>query len=479
MSSEKMLDEFVQIIASKVGEKYVTTSLPDLIAYANDISPEPPVIPDMVVRPKTTEEVAEIVKEANKVKKSVVPRGGGTCPAYFTKYQKGAIVLDLTRMSDIVEINEKEMTVTVQCGATWAKLYSELRKKGWRVGSLGPGSGASATIGGGLSHHSLAYGCAKYGTVSENVKSLEVVLPTGEIINTGSGAYPHAKKLIRYGIGPDLTGLFLGDCGVFGVKTQVVMKIYPFPEAVRFLSYEAKDLKQLLDATYEVSKTHIPTEIMGFLSWLNESLGKAGFKSLLGKEYTLHVVIEASNEKLADTEAEYVNSMVKKTGVKEIGTEFLKYYYYPRIFEWWPRAGPKGQRWASLCAKVPIYDYVRPHNLMKQLFEKYKGECEKYQIEPVDVLYFVVSWNVVDAMLLIYWLDDIPGAREVVRKMWREGFEVLVKDGGIHYWLGSVVGELVARHWSKQYYETLKALKKTLDPNGILIPGMMMLPMEV
>lgn len=467
--------EIVKKLTSILGEKYVTASLPDLIAYSCDISPEPRVLPDVVVRPKTTEEVAEILKEANKTKKPVVPRGAGTCPAGFIKYQKNAIVVDMTRMDEIIDINEKEMTVTVECGVTWGKLYYELRKKGWRVGSYGPGSALSATVGGALSHHSLAYGCAKYGSVSENVTSLEVVLPTGAIINTGSGAYPHAKKAQRYGIGPDLTGLFLGEGGAFGIKTKATMMIHPFPEAVRFLCYEAENLKQLLDATYEVSKTRIPSDILGFNPWLNNALGEAGFKSLLGKDYTLHVVIEAPNDKVADAQAEYVDNAAKKTGVKEVGAEWLKFFYYPRFAEWWPRTSPKGKRWYAWCNKIPIYDYLRTHELIEELFNKYKDECEKYQLEPYDVMYFVVDWNTVDALLLVYAWDDVPGAREVVRKMWREGFEKFVAEGGIHYWLGSIVGELVARNWASEYRETLRAIKKVLDPNGILIPGMLLL----
>jgi FAD/FMN-containing dehydrogenase len=474
--ASKTTDAITQLLIGVVGAPNVTTELPDKLVYSTDISPEPGVLPDIIVRPKTTEEIAEIVKQANRIKKPVVARGAGTCPAWFTKYQTNAIVIDLTRMSDILEINDKEMTVTCQAGVNWGKLYAELRKKGWRVGSYGPGSGASATVGGGLSHHTLSYGCAKYGTASENVTSLKVVLPTGDVINTGSGAYPHAKKAIRYGIGPDLTGLFLGEGGAFGIKTEATMKIYPFPEAVRFSTYEAADLNQMVQLTYDLAKTHIPTDILGFLPWLNESLGSAGFKSLLGKKYTVLAVIEAQNDKIADAQKEHLDNIAKKTGAKEIGSEFLQNYYYPRPFEWWPRAGPQGQLWASLCCKVPIFDYFRPHKLMEKLFEKYKDQCEKYQILPIDVLYFVVNWNVVDALLIIYWMDDIPGAREIVRKMWKEGFEMLAADGGIHYWLGSVIGEIVARNWAPKYYETVRAIKRALDPNGIMIPGMLMLP---
>lgn len=120
-------------------------------AYSRNVDPAlPDRWPDIVVRPGTAEEVSHIVRVANKYKISMVPRGGGADLVGGSKpIVEGGIVIDLTRMNRVVELNEDVGNVVVECGITWGELIEFLHKKGYTTGVEGPGSGMSATIGGG------------------------------------------------------------------------------------------------------------------------------------------------------------------------------------------------------------------------------------------------------------------------------------------------------------------------------------------
>ncbi|MEM4675580.1 MAG: FAD-binding oxidoreductase, partial [Nitrososphaerota archaeon] len=154
------MGEVLRALEGVVGPDYVSAEDFVLYTYSRGIGGGlEEVMPEYVVRPGSTEEVSKIVRIANKYRIPIVPRGGGCCLMGGSKpIEKGGIVVDLTRMNKIVDVNLEAMTVTVECGITWAKLNTFLFEKGYYTGTLGPGSGMSATVGGGLSHHSVGGG---------------------------------------------------------------------------------------------------------------------------------------------------------------------------------------------------------------------------------------------------------------------------------------------------------------------------------
>ncbi|MHA1325402.1 MAG: FAD-binding oxidoreductase [Candidatus Helarchaeota archaeon] len=237
------ITEALDRIEDIVGSKYVSNSEPIRYSYARNADPILRGVPDIVVRPNTAVEVAEIVKVANQTQIKIVPRGGGADLTGGAKpIGEGGIVIDLTRMNHILDIDLKARIVTVECGISWSELCNQLQKieGGFYTGSTGPASGFSATIGGGLSNHSVGGGgAALYGAVTEQCVGLEVVLPTGEIINTGAKANRFMERAFcRLGLGADYSGLFLGDVGIHGIKTKASLKIYPLPEYAAFNTFD-------------------------------------------------------------------------------------------------------------------------------------------------------------------------------------------------------------------------------------------------
>ena len=159
-----------------VGDDYISDADFMKAAYSRNVDPAfPDRWADMIVRPETPEEVSEIVKIANKYKIHMVPRGGGA-DLVGGSTTEGGILLDLTRMNKILEINEDDYYYIVECGVTWGALLSELHPRGLTSGCTGPGSGFSATIGGGLSNSTAGGGSTKYGLVPDVCLGVEVVL---------------------------------------------------------------------------------------------------------------------------------------------------------------------------------------------------------------------------------------------------------------------------------------------------------------
>ena len=216
-------------IEDVVGSDYITDKDFMKAAYSRNVDPAfPDRWADMIVRPETSEEISGIVKVANKYKIHMVPRGGGADLVGGSVTQSG-ILLDLTRINQIFEVSETNFYAVVGCGITWAILVSELEKRGLTSGVVGPGSGYSATIGGGLSNSTAGFGSTKYGLVPDICLGVEVVLPNpqGTILKTGAAGSKYAQPFCRYGLSPDFTGLFMGDVGTLGIKSKAYIKLFP------------------------------------------------------------------------------------------------------------------------------------------------------------------------------------------------------------------------------------------------------------
>jgi FAD/FMN-containing dehydrogenase len=223
------LDKIYKEIEGVIGSKYITEKDFMKAAYSRNVDPAfPDRWADMIVRPISSEEISAIVQIANKFKIPMVPRGGGA-DLVGGSVTQGGILLDLTRMNNILQVNVDDFYCEVEAGITWGTLISKLHEKGLTTGVLGPGSGFSATIGGGLSNSTAGFGSTKYGVVPDICLGVEVVLPNpqGTIIRTGAAANKYAEPFCRYGVAPDFTGLFMGDVGTMGIKTKAFLKLFP------------------------------------------------------------------------------------------------------------------------------------------------------------------------------------------------------------------------------------------------------------
>jgi FAD/FMN-containing dehydrogenase len=305
-----------------VGDDFISDKDFMKAAYSRNVDPAfPDRWADIIVRPETPEEVSEIVKIANKYKIHMVPRGGGADLVGGSTTQ-GGILLDLTRMNKIIEINEDDYYYIVECGVTWGALLSELHPRGLTSGVTGPGSGFSATIGGGLSNSTAGGGSTKYGLVPDVCLGVEVVLPnpSGTIVRTGAASNQYATPFCRYGVSPDFTGLFMGDVGTMGIKTKAYMRLFPDPpyKASRMYVFGKNDYDMVFKKAHKLRKevgdgllglSVLPLEISMIMAAQN--LPKGTRRPRI-RGPLMAISLEATDQRILDVYIEKVDEIMKK-----------------------------------------------------------------------------------------------------------------------------------------------------------------------
>jgi FAD/FMN-containing dehydrogenase len=202
----------------------------DLLGYQRDCSALPAGRAGMVVRPRDAADVAEVLLKASAERVPVYVRGGGTMYAGGVNPAAGGVVLDMTGLDRILALDLDAGVVVVEPGVRFGALSAALAPHGMTIGII-PSTSPAATIGGAASAHALGTGSTRYQSFADEVVGLEVVLPDGQLLRTGSAAARGGNFFHRYGMGPDLTGLFLGGDASLGVITAIALWLRPLPAA--------------------------------------------------------------------------------------------------------------------------------------------------------------------------------------------------------------------------------------------------------
>jgi glycolate oxidase len=214
--------EQLEAFKSIVGAQYVYVDEDILSQYASDQTEDLHFLPDVVIKPRTAEEISAILKICNEYKIPVTPRGGGTGLSGGALPHMGGVLLAMERMSSIIEIDERNLQVITEPGVITEVLQDAVREKGLFY-PPDPSSRGTCLIGGNIAENSGGPKAVKYGVVKDYVLNLEVVLPTGEIIWTGANVLKNAT-------GYNLTQLVVGSEGTLGVVTKIVLKLLPHPK---------------------------------------------------------------------------------------------------------------------------------------------------------------------------------------------------------------------------------------------------------
>jgi len=216
--SVKRLEEFKEI----VGTDFVLADEESLHHYGHDETEKLIYLPEVVLKPRTPEEIAAIIKICNEDLIPVTPRGAGTGLSGGALPHLGGVLLSTERLNAILEIDERNLQVTVEPGVITEVLQNAVKEKGLFY-PPDPSSRGSCFIGGNIAENSGGPKAVKYGVVKDYVLNLEVVLPTGEIIWTGA-------NVLKNSTGYNLTQLMVGSEGTLGIVTKIVLKLIPFPK---------------------------------------------------------------------------------------------------------------------------------------------------------------------------------------------------------------------------------------------------------
>lgn len=507
-------DTLLSTISAAVGTAALITDAAELRYYAQDVFSNGPDLL-AVFRPSDTEMLARGVAAATAAGVAIVPRGGGM--SYTSGYlpgEAGALLIDTGAMNRILAINEEDMTVTVEAGCTWDKLQRALKPKGLRALAWGTLSGINATVGGGMSQNGVFWGAAG-GTVVDAALRFEVVLADGSILSTGSDFFRP--------FGPDITGLFAADCGALGVKATVTLKLVREGTAFAYGSFSFPDATAYFGAMSEIAREGLATESFGFDPYLQaqrmkrESLTKdakslvnmmkaqgsvfkalkegakvvaAGRSFLDDVPFSLHLICEGRHQGAVDADMKAIEAIAVKHGGKAIENsipKILRANPFPPVNS---MVGPDGERWVPVHGFLPHSRLVEGWNRIQALFDANRAEMEAHGVAAGAML-AAVSRSTCLIEPVFFWpdaLEDIhcrsleadhlaklnrfpanAASRAVVDRLRGEIIRIFRDLDATHLQIARAYPLKEAsdpRAWA-----ILQAVKRAVDPKGLMNPG--------
>lgn len=252
--------ETYEALSEIVGGDFISDHPEEIFMYSQDGGTQEPHAPDCVMMPQTTEEVRKIILLANAKKIPIVPMGASLVLSGLTRALRGGIILDLKRMNEILEVNEKGRYAVVQPGVSEGMLAAHLERYHPTLKHSLPDAPPMATIGGNILIHGSGHMSQATGFHSEMLNGLEVVLPTGEVCLIGScSASPHWFSRAPL---PDLAGLFIGWNGTTGVVTKLAIKLYPKPSHDDVMIFVTEDPELLPDIIHRITGTELAEDLV-------------------------------------------------------------------------------------------------------------------------------------------------------------------------------------------------------------------------
>lgn len=476
-------------LATIVGGEHILQSEADRAYFSTDLSFEPTPLAGVVVQPGSTGELAEVVRVAYEAGVAIVPRGGGMSYTLgYTPRDEGALLVDTRRLRAVRDVNPQDLVAVVETGLTWEEVTEACKAHGVRTRFWGTVSGRYAQVGGGLSSNAVWWGGGRHGMLADSVLGLEVVAGGGRVIRTGSWARRDTSPFSRH-FGPDLTGAFIADSGALGVKSAAAIRLEPLPAATSCLSLACDSYASMTRATEAMSRLDVASEIWGIDSYFHRAWQKRGFDLLMPYPWSVHAIVDGPDEAIAEAGV----AALRRAG-RPHGTEVEP--VVPTLTRGAPfegvepiMLGPAGEIWLPIHALVP---YSRAYAL--------GAACEAYMddhrelLEAHGITFSVITLAVKHEYLFepsFYWHDELgdfrlerisapsaeqyrkipanEAARAVVRELRQRLTEILDEHGAVHFQIGRYYPyrELVAGDtWS-----VLAALKRELDPAGLINPG--------
>lgn len=441
-----------------VGEQYISDKDLDRVCHSYDATKQQ-VMPDVVIKPGSVQEVSGIVKLANENLIPVYPRGaasgltGGAVPVH------GGIALDMTRMNRIIEIDEANLMATVEPGVVVSDFQKEVEKFGLLY-PPDPASNSFATMGGSVAECAGGLRGMKYGVTRDYVMALELVLPTGEIIHTGS-------KTLKSVTGYDLTDLFVGSEGTLGIFTKIVIKLIPPPEKVETSLAFFGSIEDATDAVAAIVAAKIVPRALEFVdeACINAVGLQSGFEVAEGTKALLLMEVDGSEE-TALRDAIRVMDICRDKGAFEV----KKAETAEEVDELWAvRRSISPALYAISRGKVNE-DICVPRSNLTAMLEKINQIAGKYGLKTANFGH-AGDGNIHMNILMD---PDVPDEVERAEAAAGEIFqEVINLDGTLtgEHGIGNTKSKYLSIEIKPREMKLMKDIKALFDPNGILNPG--------
>jgi glycolate oxidase len=457
---------WIQELKEAIGAEKVLTSPVDLIAYSFDGTFEQHS-PDVAVLPESTEEVAAVVRIAAEHGVPVVPRGMASGLAAASIPYSGGIALSMTRMNRILEVDEANRTAWVEAGIVTADLQAEVEKLGLFY-PPDPSSNRQSTIGGNIACNAGGPRCLKYGVTGDYVMGLTVVLPDGQILQTGG-------KVIKNVVGYDLTSLFVGSEGTLGIITEALLRLIAKP---RFVHTARAEFPLLDDASRTVNAI-LSTGIVPATIELMDETAIACIEEAMGLglpldvEAVLIIETDGPDEEAVIREIESVARICKENGARQVNVAQDE---EERASLWRARRSVS----PSLARKAPNKlgeDITVPRSAIPEAIRRIKAVSAQYGL-PIVVFGHAGDGNLHPNIL--FDRRD-PEQRDKVEQMVGEIFHIALELGGTlsgEHGIGTFKQPYMCEALGKISIDAQRRIKQALDPQNILNPGKVLPPPE-
>jgi glycolate oxidase len=451
-----------QALIDIVGEENYTDRLIDMVSYSYDAS-EHSHRPSCGVWAETTEQLSEILKLANKEGIPIIPRGAGTGLSGMAVPAKGGIVLDLSHMNKILKISIDDRLAVVQPGVVYADLEKALAPYGFFF-PPDPASGQVCTLGGNVATNAGGVKGAKYGTTRDYVLGLQVVLPDGRVMRTGSRAM---KSVSGY----DLTRLFVGSEGTLGVVSEITLKINPKPAAT---STALATFDNLEDAGRAVS------EVMhsGILPSVLEILGRETLVAI-NQNTDLHLpevdaMLLTETDGYTQEETDYQMKKVIEVFKKNNAREVKEARTEEETVELWKARKSAYAVLARIKTHFVLEDVTVPMAKVAELLRGVGEIAEKHNLQ-IATFGHAGDGNLHPQILYDGYDPDEVNRMEAASA---DLFQLAIDLGGTltgEHGIGLSKAPFMTLEHDPVAMDVMRSLKKLLDPNNILNPGKMAL----
>jgi FAD/FMN-containing dehydrogenase len=513
-------------LATLLGEANVHTDAATLELHSADIWAHGTATAALSIAPGSLAELAHALPIITAAGFNVAPRGAGM--SYTGGYVPAVahtVSLDLTRLNRVLSIRAEDMAVTVQAGCTWETLNKALAPLGLRTPFWGPMSGLKSTIGGGLSQLNAMFGAGHYGTSSESVIGLTIVLADGRILRTGAHLPGDNPTPFYRHYGPDLAGLFCGDCGVFGIKAEITLRLMRAPAHEDYASFSFPTGEAMLTALAGIAQAGLASESCGFdpgltrvrmqrasLSGDVKTLGavaarqksplagalaalrviRGGRNFIPENEYPLHLVFEGRSAAGVREDAAAARKIAAASGGTEIENTIARVI---RAMPFPPLnsvLGPAGERWAPIHGLAALSLAPALFTALQEVFAALAPQFTALGVH-TGYLFTHVSTNVIIVEPVFYWPEASlpihaeamepahmarlpiqppnPAATALVAEARRQVLDVFTRFGCAHFQIGRTYPYRQSKDAAS--WGLIEDIKAYLDPTGALNPGVL------
>ena len=471
MSKESKIDPLItKRLCEIVGDKNATDMKHIRYAYSYDLSFVKPKLPDYVVMPTEVEQIQEIMKFANEEKIPVTPYTAGTNIGGLCIPEQGGILLDLKRMNKIIRIDEESHYAILEPGVSHAQFASALAKYNlrwsWPVGPPSASTSSNAIC------HGIGGLSGRYGLNSEEITSMEVVLPTGELVRVGSCAIQEDSWHSCLPL-PRVDGLFTGWLGTTGVITKIGLRVHPTPPILKVFTTSADTLGDMGAYLRNLGNYEICDDLTGVSWWLSQVPIPYPYKPKPEEapEWISFATTFSWTEKEKEAREE-IWKMVMDEEIKKGSS--LKETVYPeealKARTQLPSqiVGSTKNYTKQAGAGISWPGTFTPLNKWEPVYDEWKKILIDRNLSPAVRVtnYRGVHYGMLRAM--IPFPKKEPASVENARQAIVDCLKVDLDNGGIPYKPPVDFGIEINKRAQQGYVELLKKIKLMLDPNDIM-----------